>query len=194
MDPNPFTFTTPLLVDSHDQDTTKPSPDPNAPSACAETESLELFFDNLIPSSKDNVSDKPDSDVSMPAYEDEDAEDMNSVNPMSGPRDNSRDTNTPGIEVPKRQDDVDVVMPDAQGVGDLLAGKYSTLVFPSSEEVDMVIDDGRGAAQGVPVASARESPPAWMVSILQPGFVGMLRMQNLKSITLETDKIHFSFE
>lgn len=170
MDPQPFDFNAPLPVYSRGEGAMGLDLDSDIQPAYGSAEGVGLFFSNLSHDSKHTVSDEPDSDVPMSAYSD--AEHLNfDFGLGSGPEENRSDIKASDIGISKQPDDSDVVMPDVQSLGDLSSGKDLTLAAPI----------------GV-------FPPSWMVSILQPGFVHALRMQNLKTITLEVDKILFSFE
>ncbi|KAI0855095.1 hypothetical protein F4860DRAFT_520207 [Xylaria cubensis] len=82
-------------------------------------------------------------------------------------------------------DDNDVVMADVPMAGianfdDIL----SVFTIPGSETIQAPV---------LPNSTTDAPLPSWMMAVLQPGFLQELRVCNLKEITLEKDKIHFSF-
>ncbi|KAI1748604.1 hypothetical protein F4782DRAFT_516691 [Xylaria castorea] len=70
--------------------------------------------------------------------------------------------------------------------------KFDQVTVPMTDD-DVVMTD---ATKQVPVLldGSRDVPlPSWMAGFFQPSFLHKLAVCNLKEITLESDKIHFSF-
>ncbi|KAI0449099.1 hypothetical protein F5B21DRAFT_495383 [Xylaria acuta] len=93
------------------------------------------------------------------------------------------------VTVPKTDDDVIMVdVEDDTNINDILG-------CLSEEKVVVVTTTGDEKRQ-VPVLldGGKDFPtPSWMAGFFQPGFLRDLMVCNLKEITLESDKIHFSF-